>query len=55
MVDGEAIHRENRWFKTRLAKAKLRYDACLEDIDYRQRRGRDRSLIMALASCRWTA
>ncbi|CAO0821379.1 hypothetical protein DFAR_2300007 [Desulfarculales bacterium] len=39
MVDGEATHRKNRRLKSRLAKAKLRHDACLEDIDYRQRRG----------------
>ncbi|CAO0822358.1 hypothetical protein DFAR_2980005 [Desulfarculales bacterium] len=55
MVDGEAIHRENRRLKSRLAKAKLRHGACLEDIDYRQRCGMGKSLIMALASCRWTA
>ncbi|CAO0823152.1 hypothetical protein DFAR_340035 [Desulfarculales bacterium] len=55
MVDRKAIHRENRRFKNRLAKAKLRHDAYLEDIDYRQRRGMGKSLIMALASCRWIA
>ncbi|CAO0824665.1 hypothetical protein DFAR_800011 [Desulfarculales bacterium] len=49
MVDREAIHRENRRLKNRLAKAKLRHDACLEDIDYRHRRGMDKSRIMALA------
>ncbi|CAO0822863.1 hypothetical protein DFAR_3340023 [Desulfarculales bacterium] len=55
MVDGEAIHRRNRQLKNRLAKAKLRHDAYLEDIDYRQRRGMDKALIMVLASCRWIA
>lgn len=55
MVDREATHRENRRLKNRLAKARLRHDACLEDIDYRQKRGMDKSLIMALASCRWIA
>ncbi|CAO0820456.1 hypothetical protein DFAR_1590011 [Desulfarculales bacterium] len=55
MVDREAIHRKNRRLKNRLAKAKLRHDACLEDIDYRQRRGMDKSRIMALALCRWIA
>ncbi|CAO0822484.1 hypothetical protein DFAR_3070013 [Desulfarculales bacterium] len=52
MVDREAIYKENRQLKNRLAKAKLRHDVCLEDIDYRQRRGMDKSLLMALASCR---
>ncbi|CAO0821112.1 hypothetical protein DFAR_2120001 [Desulfarculales bacterium] len=47
MADREAIHRENRWLKNRLAKAKLRHDAYLKDIDYRQRSGVDKSLIMA--------
>lgn len=55
MVDREATHRENRRLKNRLAKARLRHDACLEDIDYRQKRGMDKSLVMALASCRWIA
>ncbi|CAO0823346.1 hypothetical protein DFAR_3670003 [Desulfarculales bacterium] len=55
MVDGEAIHKENRRLKNRLAKAKLRHDACLEDIDYRQRRGMDKALLMTLASGRWIA
>ncbi|CAO0821108.1 hypothetical protein DFAR_2110002 [Desulfarculales bacterium] len=55
MVNRKAIHRKNRRLKNRLAKATLRYDACLEDMDYRQRRGRNKSLIMALASCRWIA
>ena len=55
MGDRESTHRENRRLKNRLAKARLRHDACLEDIDYRQRRGMDKSLIMALASCRWIA
>ncbi|CAO0824056.1 hypothetical protein DFAR_4040015 [Desulfarculales bacterium] len=35
--------------QNRLAKDKLQHDACLEDIDYRQRRRVDKSLIMALA------
>ncbi|CAO0819926.1 hypothetical protein DFAR_1240002 [Desulfarculales bacterium] len=52
MVDREAIHREKRRFKNRLAKAELWHDVGLEDIDYRQRRDRDKSLIMALASYR---
>ena len=31
MVDREATHREDRCLKNRLAKAKLRHDAGLED------------------------
>ncbi|CAO0823206.1 hypothetical protein DFAR_3530010 [Desulfarculales bacterium] len=55
MMDREAIHRKNRRLKNRLARAKLGHDTCLKDIEYRQRRGRDKSFIMALASCLWIA
>ncbi|CAO0824263.1 hypothetical protein DFAR_550009 [Desulfarculales bacterium] len=53
---GQGGHpQKNRRLKNRLAKAKLRHYACLKDIDYRQRRGMDKSLIIALTSCRWAA
>jgi DNA replication protein DnaC len=51
MVDREMNERENRRMTTRLAKAKLRQSACMEDIDYRHRRGLDKGLMMSLASC----
>ena len=53
LVDREMIDRQNRRFKTRLGKAKLRQTACLEDIDFRHPRGLDKSLIMQLASGQW--
>jgi DNA replication protein DnaC len=53
MVDREMIERENRRLATRLKKAKLRLAACMEDIDYRQKRGMDKAFIMSLASCAW--
>lgn len=53
MVDREMTERENRRLNTRLRKAKLRLSASMEDIDYRHRRGLDRSLMMSLASCSW--
>ena len=53
LIDRELIDRQNRRFKTRLRKAKLRQNACLEDIDFRHPRGLDRSLIMQLASGPW--
>jgi len=53
MVDREMIERENRRLATRLKKAKLRLQACMEDIDYRQKRGIDKAFIMSLASCAW--
>src|SRR5690606_5105144 len=38
---------------SRLRRARLKHPAALEDIDYRQPRGLDKSLLQALASCRW--
>jgi DNA replication protein DnaC len=53
LLDREATERANRRLKTRLTKAKLRQDACLEDIDYSGSRGLDKKLILSLASCQW--
>ncbi len=53
LVEREMSDRQNRRFKTRLAKAKLRQNACIEDIDFRHQRGLDKSLIMQLASGQW--
>ena len=53
MVDRERLDRENRKLKGRLMRAKIRQQACLEDIDYSASRGLDRSLLQSLASCQW--
>jgi DNA replication protein DnaC len=53
MVDREATYRENRRLKTRLKKAKLKQNACVEDIDFRHPRGLDKSLMAKLFSCDW--
>lgn len=53
MVDREMSQREDRRLQTRLRKAKLRAPACVEDIDFRHKRGLDKSLVMALAACEW--
>lgn len=53
LVDREATYRDDRRMSSRLRRAKLRHNACLEDIDYRHRRGLDKALIMSLASCQW--
>lgn len=53
MVDRERLDRENRRLKTRLLRAKIRQQACLEDIDYSTSRGLDKSLLRSLASCQW--
>ena len=53
LADREMTEREDRRLKTRLRQAKLRQSACVEDIDYRQPRGLDKSLLLDLAGCQW--
>jgi len=53
LVDREATEREDRRLKTRLRQAKLKQNACIEDIDFRQPRGMDKSLLLDLAQCQW--
>lgn len=53
LVDREMTERENRRLKLRLQKARLRQNACIEDIDYRHPRGLDKSLMLKLSSCDW--
>jgi DNA replication protein DnaC len=53
MIDREKTERENRRFKTRLTRAKIRQQACLEDLDYAPSRGFDKSFMKALSTCQW--
>ncbi len=53
LVDREATEREDRRLQTRLRQAKLKQNACIEDIDFKQPRGLDKSLILDLAQCQW--
>ena len=53
MVDYEQTHRENQRLAGRLSRAKLRHQACIDDINYAHPRGLDRSLIRKLATCSW--
>ncbi len=53
LVDRETIERENSRLKTRLKQAKLRQQACFEDIDFRHPRGLDKSMILSLGTCGW--
>jgi DNA replication protein DnaC len=53
MVDREMLEKENRRLASRLRKAKLNQTAAMEDIDYRQPRGLDKSLMMHLCGCQW--
>ncbi len=53
MVDREMTTREDKKLTNRLQTAKLRLNACIEDLDFKQPRGLDKGQVMALASCRW--
>ncbi len=56
LIDREMMERHNRRLTTRLRKAKLRQkNACIEDVDFRNRRGLDRRLLMSLGSGEWIA
>jgi DNA replication protein DnaC len=55
LVDREWTERENRRMTGRLAKARLRQAAALEDVDWRAPRGLDKSVVLALGSCQWIA
>ena len=49
LVDQQWTWRENQALTRRLKNAKLRANACVEEIDYRSARGLDKSVIRALA------
>src|SRR5690348_15712876 len=49
LIDQQWSWRENQALARRLKAAKLRAQACVEDIDYRAARGLDKSVIRALA------
>jgi DNA replication protein DnaC len=54
IVDAEALHRENRRLRRFLSEAKLKQgNACIEGIDYPQKRRLDKAVVQQLASCRW--
>lgn len=56
LADAEWIHRENRKLASRLKKAKLKQQACVEDIDYSHARGLTKAAMMdLLGSSRWAA
>jgi len=55
MVDREYTDRQQRRLTRRLKSAKLREQACVEDINYRHPRNLDRSVMQRLTTCRWVA
>ena len=53
MVDREITTRDNRRLKTRLKNARLRQNACMEDIDFRHPRGLKRDQFQQLLGSGW--
>jgi DNA replication protein DnaC len=53
LVQHEMTARENTRLSNRLKNAKLKQPACIENIDYQERRGLDKSLILKLATGDW--
>lgn len=53
LLDREAVDQENRVMTSRLRKAKLRLQACLEDVDYRTPRGIEKGLLVEMGTCAW--
>ena len=53
LLEREASWRQDKRFSARLRQAKLRQQACVEDVDYRSPRGLDRALFLKLAEGHW--
>jgi len=53
LVDRELTYRGDRRLQRLLQLARLRQSACVEDIDYKHKRGLERSQISTLVSCDW--
>jgi len=53
LIDRENIERSNTALARRLKNARLRQNACIEDIDYKHPRELDRAVVADLATCQW--
>ncbi len=53
MVEDEWMKRENSKLSRRLHQAKMKQNACLENIDFKRTRGLEKSKILDLAQCHW--
>jgi hypothetical protein len=48
IVDRQYTWRQNQAFQQRLKRARLRGNACIEDVDYRAARGIDKTMVRGL-------
>jgi len=53
LVDRQVTYQDERKMKRLLLNARLKINACIEDIDYKTPRGIDKSVILRLANCDW--
>ena len=53
LVDRQWTWKEDRRMRRLPHNAKLKINACIEDIDYKTPRGLEKSLILRLANCEW--
>ena len=53
LVDRQWTWKEDRRMRRLLSQAKLKINACIEDIDFRAPRGLQKAVILQLASCDW--
>jgi len=53
LVDREMTDRLDRRLKNRLHQARLKQNACLEDVNYQANRGLDKALLQSLQDCQW--
>ena len=53
LIDAEATSRENRKMQRLLRDARLKQQACLEDIDYRHSRGLHKQTLLELSTGQW--
>ena len=48
LLEREKVYRDNKRLLSSLRQAQLRHTACVEDIDYQQTRGLQKSMMMSL-------
>lgn len=53
LIDAESTYRDDLKLKRLLYNAKLKQNACLEDIDYRYQRGLHKKIMLELSNCKW--
>lgn len=53
LIESEKSHRENKRLQTRLKKAQLKQNACMQEIDYAFPRNLDKTLVLSLQDCQW--